>query len=131
MNNYTLMSFASVIILGLIQPNAQAQNAPGELKTVTKGIFVLNENQSIDLMDRGIMLHLYRVNGNVGEAARDVSWTINGSGGASNIGTRHDLKNRQGVAEFVKDRSICVIDIVSAVKPAGGAASATFRLLCE
>lgn len=110
---------------------ATAQTAPGELMAVKKGVFVLKEGQSIDLMDRGILVHLRGLDGQVGERVRDVVWTINGGGGASPIGSRHDLKGRSGVAEFIKDRRICVIDIVSAVKPVGGPGSATFRLLCE
>jgi hypothetical protein len=59
-------------------------------------------------------------------------YTINGSGGGNSpMGSRIDLKKYRASEAFLKDVRVCVLDLVSAAKPVGGAASATFRLMCE
>lgn len=127
---------AALLIMSLLPGAAAAQsgaaNAPAVLQMVTKGVFTLREGQSIDLTDRGILLNLRRVPGNPGEQPNMAAFAINGQGGANSpVGARIDLKKFRASEAFLKDVRICVLDLVSAVKPVGGAASATFRLICE
>ena len=132
-----IQAAAGALLIGALLPAAAAAqsgsgNAPAALQMVTKGVFTLREGQSMDLTDRGVLLHVRRIPGNAGEQPTGVNYTINGAGrGISSIGSRLDLKKSRTSEAFLKDVRVCVLDLVSAAKPVGGAASATFRLMCE
>ena len=105
-------------------------NAPGELHMIKKGVVMLKVGQSVDLTDRGILLHLREVRAQDGNVT-EVTFSINGEGSRYNVGRRRNLKEESATRDFVKDLRTCVVDLVSAVAPTGGQPSATFRLLCE
>lgn len=122
----------AAVSTGETRAQSGAANAPAALQMVTKGVFTLREGQSIDLTDRGILLNLRRVPGNPGEQPNAAAFAINGQGGANSpVGARVDLKKFRASEGFLKDVRVCVLDLVSAAKPVGGTASATFRLICE
>ena len=106
-------------------------SSPAELTMVTKGVFKLNEGESMDLTDRGILLHFERANGKAGEKVENIWGSINGTGFYEKVGYRWKLKELRSTEEFVKDIRVCVLDNISAVYPQGAPASAVFRLLCE
>jgi hypothetical protein len=129
-NVLALLGFLTSVSLESTSALAQKPNAPAELMAVTKGVFTLKVGQSIDLTDRGILLHLSRVNADSSDRITGVAFTINGSGGSYSVGVRRDLKTERSTMDFVKDLRSCFLDLVSAIAPQGGPASATFRLLC-
>jgi hypothetical protein len=120
--------FLTAIALVLLSHPAGAQQA--ELMAVKKGVFTLKVGQSMDLTDRGILLHLNRVNVSNGRAT-GAAFTINGGGGAYSVGVRRNLKQERPTMDFVKDLRNCFLDFVNAEAPVGAPPSATFRLLCE
>jgi hypothetical protein len=112
-------------------PASAQANAPAELMMVKKGVFTLKVGQSIDVTDRGILLHMSKIRAEAGASPTGVSFSVNGQGGTFSVGYRMDLKRETSTKDFVKDMRGCFLDLVSAVAPVGAAATATFRLLCE
>lgn len=107
-------------------PEAKTYVVPAaQLMRVDDGVFELEIGKTIDLTDRKILLSM-RCNdkGNCditlnGERAR---WRA--------VGSRIDLKKERGTRDFVKDKSVCVLDVVDIALPKGADGVATFRIYC-
>ena len=127
-------AFVAIFGVGLpclVSAQSPGSNAPAELQMVKKGVFTLKVGQSMDLTDRGILLHVSRITADSDGRAETVTYTYNGSGGQNyRPGHRLNLKYESSTKDFVKDLPSCFLDLVSASAPKGGVATATFRLLC-
>lgn len=108
-------------------PEAKKYLVPvAQLMRVDEGVFELEVGKTIDLTDRKVLLGVVK--------RRDECCIITLNGDTikthSFVGERFNLKRERSSASFVKDKDVCVLDVVDVALPKGAPGIFTFRLHC-
>lgn len=123
------VSAVSVVKPAVLIPVSQAQKylvPVAQLMRVDEGVFELEVGKTIDLTDRKILL------GVVKRSNECCIITLNGDTIKTHsfVGKRFNLKRERSSASFVKDKDVCVLDVVDVALPKGAPGIFTFRLHC-
>jgi len=108
-------------------PEAKKYLVPvAQLMRVDEGVFELEVGKTIDLTDRKVLLGVVKRN------SECCIITLNGDTIKTHsfVGKRFNLKRERSSASFVKDKDVCVLDVVDVALPKGAPGIFTFRLHC-
>ena len=126
MLRYAIAMFLSFAVAGHV--HAQADSSTLDFIQVNEGVFNLELDRVTDLTDRSVLMALVR------DRRGSLAVRINGRVDPISVGSRYDLKWEHApfhLGRTFADTRICFLDVLAISDPAGGTASATFRLRCE